>query len=210
MQLNKFYSCASLPLLSIYSSCTLWASENICQRCSVCLTYFSFFSINIAFRVRRNVLHREDDFLFNGSNRENFIKIPLTNLDRGKTLLCFESVLFQEDCPYFLGKLFSGNGFIPKCITKFAICTWCALNTVSYCFIFLFSPFSLHLSQNRFLFRNFSSFFLFFFWASLRRNYAFSKFWILGFFMIHLSVTTLVPVHLWSVSLKKIHFVKLK
>ena len=79
-----------------------------------------------------------------------------------KTLLCFESVLFQDDCPYFLGKLFSGNGFIPKCITKFAICTWCALNTVSSCFIFLFSPFSLHLSQNRFLFRNFSSFFLFF------------------------------------------------
>ena len=79
-----------------------------------------------------------------------------------KTLLCFESVLFQDDCPYFLGKLFSGNGFIPKCITKFAICTWCALNTVSSCFIFLFSPFSLHLSQNWFLFRNFSSFFLFF------------------------------------------------
>ena len=127
-----------------------------------------------------------------------------------KTLLCFESVLFQDDCPYFLGKLFSGNGFIPKCITKFAICTWCALNTVSSCFIFLFSPFSLHLSQNRFLFRNFSSFFLFFFWASLRRNYAFSKFWILRFFMIHLSVTTLMPVHLWSVSLKKIHFLKLK
>ena len=124
---------------------------------------FRFFLINVAFRVRRNVHHRQDDFLFNGSNRENFMKIPRTNLDRGKkTLRCFELVFFQDDCPYFLGKLFSGNGFIPKCITKFAICTWCALNTVSSCFIFLFSPFSLHLSQNWFLFRNFSSFFLFF------------------------------------------------
>ena len=47
-------------------------------------SYISLFLINIAFRVRRNVLHREDDFLFNGSNRENFIKIPLINLDRGK------------------------------------------------------------------------------------------------------------------------------
>ena len=95
-----------------------------------------------------------------------------------KTLLCFESVLFQDDCPYFLGKLFSGNGFIPKCITKFAICTWCALNTASSCFLFLVSPFSLHLSPNRFLFRNFPTFFPFFFFffssiptsnASLRR-----------------------------------------
>ena len=80
-----------------------------------------------------------------------------------KILLCFESVLFQDDCPYFLGKLFSGNGFIPKCITKFAICTWCALNTASSCFLFLVSPFSLHLSPNRFLFRNFPTFFPFFF-----------------------------------------------
>ena len=47
-------------------------------------SYISLFLINIAFRVRRNVLRREDDFLFNGSNGENFIKIPLTNLDRGK------------------------------------------------------------------------------------------------------------------------------
>ena len=47
-------------------------------------SYISLFLINIAFRVRRNVLHREDDFLFNGSNGENFVKIPLTDLDRGK------------------------------------------------------------------------------------------------------------------------------
>ena len=120
-----------------------------------------------------------------------------------KTLLCFESVLFQDDCPYFLGKLFSGNGFIPKCITKFAICTWCALNTASSCFLFLVSPFSLHLSPNRFLFRNFSTFFPFFLAVITEKLNAFSKFWILRFFMIHLSVTTLVPVHLWSVSLKK-------
>lgn len=120
-----------------------------------------------------------------------------------KTLLCFESVLFQDDCPYFLGKLFSGNGFIPKCITKFAICTWCALNTASSCFLFLVSPFSLHLSPNRFLFRNFSTFFPFFLGVITEKLNAFSKFWILRFFMIHLSVTTLVPVHLWSVSLKK-------
>ena len=76
-----------------------------------------------------------------------------------KTLRCFELVLFQDDCPYFLGKLFSGNGFIPKCITKFAICTWCAINLVSSCFLFLFSPFSHRLSPNWFLFRNFSSLF---------------------------------------------------
>ena len=100
-----------------------------------------------------------------------------------KTLLCFESVLFQDDCPYFLGKLFSGNGFIPKCITKFAICTWCALNTVNSCFIFLFSPFSLHLSQNRFLFRNFSSFFLFFFLGVITEKLCFFK--ILNIALFH-------------------------
>ena len=86
-----------------------------------------------------------------------------------KTLLCFESVLFQDDCPYFLGKLFSGNGFIPKCITKFAICTWCALNTASSCFLFLVSPFPSILVLIGFCFEISRLSFLFF-WASLRRN----------------------------------------
>ena len=131
---------------------------------------FRFFLINVAFRVRRNVHHRQDDFLFNGSNRENFMKIPRTNLDRGKkTLRCFELVFFQDDCPYFLGKLFSGNGFIPKCITKFAICTWCALNTASSCFLFLVSPFPSILVLIGFCFEISRLSFLFF-WASLRRN----------------------------------------
>ena len=50
------------------------------------LYHFAFFLffINIDFRVRRHVLQRGDDFLFNGSNRGNFIKIPSANLDRVK------------------------------------------------------------------------------------------------------------------------------
>ena len=48
------------------------------------LNHIFCFFINIDFRVRRNVLQRGADFLFNGSNRGNFIKIPSANLDRGK------------------------------------------------------------------------------------------------------------------------------
>ncbi|CAH3150581.1 unnamed protein product, partial [Pocillopora meandrina] len=45
---------------------------------------------DLNFRVRRNVLQRGDDFLFNGSNRGNFIKIPSANLDQDSTVLGLE------------------------------------------------------------------------------------------------------------------------
>ncbi|CAH3150594.1 unnamed protein product, partial [Pocillopora meandrina] len=45
---------------------------------------------DLNFRVRRNVLQRGADFLFNGSNRGNFIKIPSANLDRDSTVLGLE------------------------------------------------------------------------------------------------------------------------
>lgn len=150
---------------------TLWASEYICQRCTICLTYFAFFFlINVAFRVRCNVPHREDDFLFHGSNRKNFIKIPLTNLDRGKNPSMFWVSLVSRRLPIFSWQTLQWKWLHSEVHHQISICTWCALNTVSSCFLFLFSPFSLRLSPNWFLFRNFSSLF-FFFWASLRRNF---------------------------------------
>lgn len=45
---------------------------------------------DLNFRVRRNALQRGDDFLFNGSSRGNFIKIPLANPDRDSTVLGIE------------------------------------------------------------------------------------------------------------------------
>nr|XP_058959519.1 adhesion G protein-coupled receptor L4-like [Pocillopora verrucosa] len=45
---------------------------------------------DLNFRVRRNDLQRGDDFLFHGSSRGNFIKIPSANLDRDSTVLGLE------------------------------------------------------------------------------------------------------------------------
>ena len=61
--------------------------------------YFFIFFINIDFRVRRNVLQRGDDFLFHGSNRGNFIKVPSANLDRSKKPSLFWVSFLPDDCP---------------------------------------------------------------------------------------------------------------
>ena len=121
-----------------------------------------FFLINVAFRVRCNVPHREDDFLFHGSNRKNFIKIPLTNLDRGKNPSMFWVSLVSRRLPIFSWQTLQWKWLHSEVHHQVSICTWCALNTASSCFLFLFSPFSLRLSPNWFLFRNFSSLFFFF------------------------------------------------
>ncbi|XP_022808483.1 adhesion G protein-coupled receptor L4-like [Stylophora pistillata] len=42
---------------------------------------------DLEFRVRHNVFQKGDDFLFNTSNRENFIKIPSANLDQDSVAL---------------------------------------------------------------------------------------------------------------------------
>ena len=126
------------------------------------------FLINIDFRVRRNVLQRGDDFLFNGSKRGNFIKIPSANLDRGKNPSLVWVSLFRDNCPSFLGQPISGNGFIPTCNTEFAICI--SVHLIQWVLVFFF-PFSLHLSPNRFLFWNFSSLFLFLSFLFFRFHY---------------------------------------
>ena len=64
--------------------------------CFFCL-FFVF--INIDYRVRRNVLQRGDDFLFHGSNRGNFIKVPSANLDRSKKPSLFWVSFLPDDCP---------------------------------------------------------------------------------------------------------------
>ena len=79
-----------------------------------------------------------------------------------KTLRCFELVLFQDDCPYFLGKLFSGNGFIPKCITKFQYARGVHLIQWVLVFFFSFSLFPSVLVQIGFCFET-SRFSFFFF-----------------------------------------------
>ena len=58
------------------------------------LHHILFFFINIDFRVRRNV-PQSDEFLFNGINRENFIKFPQLIWIELKTPLCFESASFK-------------------------------------------------------------------------------------------------------------------
>ena len=76
----------------------------LCRQVKYMLTlehshHIFFFFINIDFRVRSNALQRGDDFLFNGSSRGNFIKIPLANPDRGKNPSLFLVSLFQGNFP---------------------------------------------------------------------------------------------------------------
>ena len=60
------------------------------------MTIFIIIIINtftIAFQVRRNVYRKGRDFLFNGSNGENFIKIPSANLHPNGRCIHFGLVL---------------------------------------------------------------------------------------------------------------------
>ena len=60
------------------------------------MTIFIIIIINtftIAFQVRRNVHRKGRDFLFNGSNGENFIKIPSANLHPNGRCIHFGLVL---------------------------------------------------------------------------------------------------------------------
>ena len=60
------------------------------------VTIFIIIIINtftIAFQVRRNVYRKGRDFLFNGSNEENFIKIPSANLHPNGRCIHFGLVL---------------------------------------------------------------------------------------------------------------------
>ena len=144
--------------------------------CVFCFLFFCFYQYSLSDAIS---FKEEMTFCLMEAIAGTLLRFPWLIWIEVKTPLCFGSVFFQDDCPYFLGKLFRGNGFIPKCITKFAICTWCALNRVGSCFPFPKSvPVSKFIDSLSFLF------------VITKKLYAFSKFWILRFFMIHLSVTT--------------------
>ena len=89
--------------------------------------FFSFFFINIDFRVRRNVLQRGDDFLFHGSNRGNFIKVPSANLDRSKKPLSqfLTRRLPITFWPTLLWKWFHSDVHYQICNTH-VVCIYCS------------------------------------------------------------------------------------
>ena len=58
-----------------------------------CDYFHHHYYFTIAFQVRRNVHRKRRDFLFNGSNGENFIKIPSANLHPNGRCIHFGLVL---------------------------------------------------------------------------------------------------------------------
>ena len=96
---NSIYFAKKIAIVTIFFAVVVTVTVSVIVIVIVIvddMTIFIIIIINtftIAFQVRRNVHQKGRDFLFNGSNGENFIKIPSANLHPNGRCIHFGLVL---------------------------------------------------------------------------------------------------------------------